>query len=92
MGPLVEPMESMVMSDNSLISIATIISPITWDSVGLFGLVVIIRTFLVFRLKRRSMANGRGSENRGKANKAIPTQPNDQANQPGEIALTKGLS
>ncbi len=31
--------------------IATIISPLTWDSVGLLGLVVIIRTFLSFSLE-----------------------------------------
>ena len=31
--------------------IATIISPLTWDSVGLLGLVVLIRTFLSFSLE-----------------------------------------
>lgn len=31
--------------------IATIISPLTWDSVGLLGLVVIIRIFLSFSLE-----------------------------------------
>ncbi|MEO9338652.1 DUF1622 domain-containing protein [Mesorhizobium sp. SB112] len=31
--------------------VATIISPLTWDSVGLLGLVVIIRTFLSFSLE-----------------------------------------
>ncbi|MGH6861763.1 MAG: DUF1622 domain-containing protein [Phyllobacterium sp.] len=31
--------------------IATIISPLTWESVGLLGLVVIIRTFLSFSLE-----------------------------------------
>jgi uncharacterized membrane protein len=31
--------------------IATIISPLTWNSVGLLGLVVIIRTFLSFSLE-----------------------------------------
>lgn len=31
--------------------VATIISPLTWESVGLLGLVVIIRTFLSFSLE-----------------------------------------
>jgi len=31
--------------------IATVISPLTWESVGLLGLVVIIRTFLSFSLE-----------------------------------------
>lgn len=31
--------------------IATITSPLTWDSVGLLGLVVLIRTFLSFSLE-----------------------------------------
>jgi uncharacterized membrane protein len=31
--------------------IATIISPLTWESVGLLGLVVLIRTFLSFSLE-----------------------------------------
>lgn len=31
--------------------IATIISPLTWNSVGLLGLVVVIRTFLSFSLE-----------------------------------------
>ncbi|MDR6433055.1 putative membrane protein [Brucella pseudogrignonensis] len=31
--------------------IATIISPLTWESVGLLGLIVLIRTFLSFSLE-----------------------------------------
>lgn len=31
--------------------IATIISPLTWESVGLLGLVIVIRTFLSFSLE-----------------------------------------
>ncbi|WP_394802015.1 DUF1622 domain-containing protein [Rhizobium halophilum] len=31
--------------------IATITSPLTWDSVGLLGLIVLIRTFLSFSLE-----------------------------------------
>ena len=31
--------------------IATIISPLTWESVGLLGLIVLIRTFLSFALE-----------------------------------------
>jgi len=30
---------------------ATIISPLTWESVGLLGLIVLIRTFLSFSLE-----------------------------------------
>jgi uncharacterized membrane protein len=31
--------------------IATIISPLTWESVGLLGMIVLIRTFLSFSLE-----------------------------------------
>jgi hypothetical protein len=31
--------------------IATIIAPLTWESVGLLGLIVLIRTFLSFSLE-----------------------------------------
>jgi uncharacterized membrane protein len=50
--------------------VATITAPLTWESVGLLGLIVLIRTFLSFSLdieiegvvpwRRRELGNSRG--------------------------------
>lgn len=66
--------------------IATIISPLTWDSVGLLGLVVIIRTFLSFSLEAEIDGEWPWNRKSRESQKAIPVKDRDQGNQAGEIA------
>jgi len=50
--------------------IATIISPLTWESVGLLGLIVLIRTFLSFSLEAEIDGQWPWSRNAPRARKA----------------------
>ncbi|MDK1373877.1 MULTISPECIES: DUF1622 domain-containing protein [unclassified Sinorhizobium] len=56
--------------------IATITSPLTWESVGLLGLIVLIRTFLSFSLEAE--IEGEWPWQRQRRNRAAgPKGPND---------------
>lgn len=50
--------------------IATIIAPLTWESVGLLGLIVLIRTFLSFSLEAEIDGQWPWSRNASKSSKS----------------------
>lgn len=50
--------------------IATIIAPLTWESVGLLGLIVLIRTFLSFSLEAEIDGQWPWSRNAQRGSKA----------------------
>ncbi|EHJ95491.1 DUF1622 domain-containing protein [Agrobacterium tumefaciens] len=55
--------------------IATIISPLTWESVGLLGLIVLIRTFLSFSLEAEIDGRWPWTKNSASAPQAHPRWP-----------------